>query len=126
MSNPSRFLDTRHKSHVYTPRLSQSCVVLDYNYTAAASMGYEEAIKNPGAVGGGDGNRTCTRRDFEAGEETIVTEVSLYFTYSVFVRKWLFRYLILVTRKYLNTKKYYTFSYLQFRTFRYIHCFLIK
>ena len=54
---------------------SVSCLMLDFNYSRAAELGFDEAMGNPSMVGGGENSIPCPARDFDPSVYSIVTEV---------------------------------------------------
>lgn len=56
----------------------ETCVMYDYNYTAAAEIGYDAAMANRPSLEVSDKSIGCTSRDFNRTQyqSTVVTEVS--------------------------------------------------
>ncbi|KAF2368837.1 Major facilitator sugar transporter-like [Trinorchestia longiramus] len=59
------------------PTDDATCVMLDYNYSAAAELGYLAALDDLSLVPGGEGNVSCEALMFQEGVDSIVTEWAL-------------------------------------------------
>ena len=54
---------------------SQSCVYYNYDYSVAADLGYEAVMADPSLVPGDNTTIACSKRFFDDGYHTVVTEV---------------------------------------------------